>query len=78
MSDRRLDRHKSIHLAIGPGGVFVIDSKLYRGRLQLESSGRLWHGRYPLAPALGAVSGRNGALMPRQVAPDTFPVTVQT
>jgi hypothetical protein len=44
------------HLAIGPGGVFVIDSKHYRGRLQLDPSGRLWHGRYPLAPALGAVS----------------------
>jgi hypothetical protein len=36
--------------------VFVIDSKQYRGRLQLDPSGRLWHGRYPLAPALGAVS----------------------
>ena len=44
------------HLVIGPGGVFVIDSKQYRGRLQLDSSGRLWHGRYPLAPALRAVS----------------------
>jgi hypothetical protein len=44
------------HLAIGPGGVFVIDSKLYRGRLQLDRSGRLWHGRYPLAPAIRAVS----------------------
>ena len=44
------------HLAIGPGGVFVIDSKQYRGRLRLESSGRLWHGRYPLAPTLRAVS----------------------
>jgi hypothetical protein len=44
------------HLVIGPGGVFVIDSKQYRGRLQLDSSGRLWHGRYPLASALGAVS----------------------
>jgi hypothetical protein len=44
------------HLAIGPGGVFVIDSKQYRGRLQLDSSGGLWHGRYPLAPALRAVS----------------------
>jgi hypothetical protein len=44
------------HLAIGPGGVFVIDSKHYRGRLQLDPSGRLWHGRHPLAPALGAVS----------------------
>jgi hypothetical protein len=44
------------HLAIGPGGVFVIDSKQYRGRLQLDSSGRLWHGRHPLAPTLRAVS----------------------
>jgi Nuclease-related domain len=44
------------HLVIGPGGVFVIDSKRYRGRLQLDGSGRLWHGRYPLAPTLGAVS----------------------
>jgi hypothetical protein len=43
------------HLAIGPGGVFVIDSKQYRGRLRLDSSGRLWHGRYPLAPAVRAV-----------------------
>jgi hypothetical protein len=44
------------HLVIGPGGVFVIDSKQYRGRLQLDPSGRLWHGRYPLAPAVRAVS----------------------
>jgi hypothetical protein len=40
------------HLVIGPGGVFVIDSKQYRGRLQLDPTGRLWHGRYPLAPTL--------------------------
>ena len=44
------------HLVIGPGGVFVVDSKQYRGRLQLDPSGRLWHGRYPLAPTLRAVS----------------------
>jgi Nuclease-related domain len=43
------------HLVIGPGGVFVIDSKHYHGRLQLDGSGRLWHGRYPLAPVLRAV-----------------------
>jgi Nuclease-related domain len=43
------------HLAIGPGGVFMIDSKQYRGRLQLDPSGRLWHGRYPLAPTVRAV-----------------------
>jgi hypothetical protein len=36
--------------------VFVIDSKQYRGRLQLDAVGKLWHGRYPLAPALRAVS----------------------
>jgi hypothetical protein len=36
--------------------VFVIDSKHYRGRLQLDPSGRLWLGRYPLAPILQAVS----------------------
>ena len=44
------------HLVIGPGGVFAIDSKQYRGRLQLDPSGQLWHGRYPLAPTLRAVS----------------------
>src|ERR671911_1457260 len=38
------------HLVIGLGGVFVIDSKQYRGRLQLDPSGQLWHGRYPLTP----------------------------
>jgi hypothetical protein len=44
------------HLVVGPGGVFVVDSKQYRGRLQLDPSGRLWHGRYPLAPTLRSVS----------------------
>jgi hypothetical protein len=56
------------HLAIGPGGVFVIDSKQYSGRLQLDSSGRLWHGRYPLAPILRAVSFE--ADQAAQVLPD--------
>jgi hypothetical protein len=56
------------HLAIGPGGVFVIDSKQYRGRLHLDSSGRLWHGRYPLDPVLRAVSFE--ADQAAQVLPD--------
>jgi hypothetical protein len=56
------------HLAIGPGGIFVIDSKQYRGRLQLDPSGRLWHGRYPLAPSLQAVSFE--ADQAAQVLPD--------
>jgi Nuclease-related domain len=40
------------HLAIGPGGVVVIDSKQYRGRLQLSPDGLLWHGRHPLSLTL--------------------------
>jgi hypothetical protein len=40
------------HLAVGPTGVFVIDSKYYRGRLQLGADGMLWYGRYPLAQQL--------------------------
>jgi len=56
------------HLAIGPGGVFVIDSKQYRGRLQLDLSGRLWHGRHPLAPTLRTVSFE--ADQAAQVLPD--------
>jgi hypothetical protein len=46
------------HLVIGPGGVFVIDSKQYRGRLQLDRSGRLWHGRYPSPQYCGPSSSR--------------------
>ena len=56
------------HLVIGPGGVFVIDSKQYRGRLQLDPTGRLWHGRYALAPALRAVAFE--ADQAAQVLPD--------
>jgi hypothetical protein len=43
------------HLAIGPGGVFVIDSKQYRGRLQLDPDGLLWHGRHLLVSSLRKV-----------------------
>jgi hypothetical protein len=53
---------------IGPGGVFVVDSKQYRGRVQLDPTGRLWHGRYPLGPALRAASFE--ADQAAQVLPD--------
>ena len=56
------------HLALGPGGVFVIDSKQYRGRLQLDAVGKLWHGRHPVAPTLGVVSWE--ADQAAQVLPD--------
>jgi hypothetical protein len=64
---RRLERHGYVvlhdlqvpgsranvdHLAIGPAGVFVIDSKRYAGRLSLGLDGMLWCGRYPLAQQL--------------------------
>jgi Nuclease-related domain len=56
------------HLVIGPGRVFAIDSKQYRGRLQLDAVGKLWHGRYPLAPAVRAASWE--ADQAAQVLPD--------
>jgi hypothetical protein len=40
---------------IGPGGVAVIDSKQYRGRLQLDAHGSLWHGRHLVVSALRRV-----------------------
>jgi Nuclease-related domain len=43
------------HLVIGPGGVAVIDTKQYRGRLHLDSSDLLWHGRHLLSMTLGKV-----------------------
>jgi hypothetical protein len=43
------------HLVIGPGGVVVIDSKQYRGRLRLDPHGFLWHGRHLLVSSLRKV-----------------------
>jgi hypothetical protein len=43
------------HLVIGPGGVLVIDSKQYRGRLQLDHDGMVWHGRHLLVSSLRKV-----------------------
>jgi hypothetical protein len=43
------------HLAIGPGGVLVVDSKQYRGRLRLDGYGMLWHGRHLLVSPLRTV-----------------------
>jgi Nuclease-related domain len=56
------------HLAIGPGGVFAIDSKQYRGRLQLDAVGKLWHSRHPLAPTVRTASWE--ADQAAQVLPD--------
>jgi Nuclease-related domain len=40
------------HMVIGPGGVVVIDSKQYPGRLRLDAYGMLWHGRHLLVSTL--------------------------
>jgi hypothetical protein len=42
-------------VVIGPSGVFVVDSKCYRGRLHQTPDGMLWHGRYPLAQAVATL-----------------------
>jgi Nuclease-related domain len=64
------------HLVVGPGGVFVIDSKQYRGRLQLDGSGRLWHGRYPLAPVLRTVDFEADRAAQVLVDPDVVVVPI--
>ena len=64
------------HLVVGPGGVFVIDSKHYRGRLQLDGSGRLWHGRYSLAPTLRAVDYEADQAAQVLVDPDVVVVPI--
>jgi hypothetical protein len=64
------------HLVIGPGGVFVVDSKHYRGRLRLDGSGRLWHGRYPLASVLRAVDFEADRAAQVLVDPDVVVVPI--
>jgi hypothetical protein len=56
--------------------VFVIDSKHYRGRLQLDGSGRLWHGRFPLAPMLRAVDFEADRAAQVLVDPDVVVVPI--
>ena len=43
------------HLAIGPGGVLLIDSKQYRGRLRLDQHRMLWQGHHLLVSSLRKV-----------------------
>jgi hypothetical protein len=59
-------RANADHLVIGPPGVFLIDSKLYRGRLTLTSDGTLWNGRRPLTNVFATI--RLGSRRPH---PDT-------
>ena len=48
-------RANADHLVLGPPGVFLIDSKNYRGRLTLSPEGSLWYGHHPLTGVLATV-----------------------
>ena len=48
-------RANADHLIIGPAGVFLADSKNWRGRLAFAPDGTLWHGSYPLTATLATI-----------------------
>jgi hypothetical protein len=50
------------HLAIGPAGVFLVDSKNWRGRLTFVPDGTLWHGSYPLTATLATIGFEASAI----------------
>jgi hypothetical protein len=56
--------------------VVLVDSKHYRGCLQLDGSGRLWHGRFPLAPTLRAVDFEADRAAQVPVDPDVVVVPI--
>jgi hypothetical protein len=50
------------HLAVGPGGIFLLDSKNWRGRLTFTPDGTLWHGGYPLTATLATIGWEASAI----------------
>ncbi len=50
------------HLAIGPGGIFLLDSKNWHGRLAFTPDGTLWYGSYPLTPTLATIGWEASAI----------------
>jgi hypothetical protein len=48
-------RANADHLIIGPAGVFLVDSKNWRGHLVFAPDGTLWHGSYPLTATLATI-----------------------
>lgn len=57
LHDRRLPGGANLdHLVLGPGGVWVVDSKAYRrARIKVLGDGRLWYGKWCLDDVLGVV-----------------------
>jgi Nuclease-related domain len=43
------------HVVISPGGVVLVDSKRYTGRVWLAPDGRVWHNQYPMDRPLHAL-----------------------
>jgi hypothetical protein len=64
------------HVVIGPPGIFVIDTKNYRGRVRRSPDGLLWHGRTFLAPTLSATRWEADKLQARIGAPDIAVVPI--
>lgn len=64
------------HVAIGPAGVFVIDSKAWSGEVRLRPSGT-WTGRYGHARELDAIAGQGRQVRAALDAAGLFGVPVQ-
>ncbi|HET7486662.1 MAG TPA: nuclease-related domain-containing protein [Acidimicrobiales bacterium] len=63
LHDRRLPGAANLdHLLIGPGGVWVVDSKSYRGRIVVLRDGRLWYAGRRLGPVLDVVQWAAGVV----------------
>jgi hypothetical protein len=60
---------------LGPGGDPVLAGD-YRGRLELDGSGRRWYGRYPLAPTLRAVDDEADQAAQTLADPDVIVVPI--
>jgi hypothetical protein len=63
------------HLVIGPGGVFVVDSKRYRGSVSQSPDGMVWHGRHALAQTLATVWWEAGQVAQALQTDPQVPVT---
>jgi hypothetical protein len=56
-------------LIIGPAGVFLADSKNWRGRLAYAPDGTLWHGSYPLTATLATIGFEARAIADAMAVP---------
>jgi hypothetical protein len=50
-----LDRHRSIHLLLGPPGAILVDSKQWTGSVHQGADGLAWHNHYPMDHTLRAL-----------------------